>query len=189
MVDNTPGVTVGRKMTAAVGAVALPVSVRGPFCPQPECNKPTATSTAIARRRLPLATKLSIRSTIQRILLTMPAAALPTPLSDAEFRERADGVLAAIEASVDRWLQNDVIDIDSNRTGGMLELGFPDRSKIVINTQPPLQELWLAARRGGFHFKHVEGAWRDTRGGGTFHAVLSECASEQGGKALTFAVD
>lgn len=189
MADNTPGVTVAREVTAAVGAFALPVSVRGPFCPQPECNKPRAISTATASGRPLLAAKLSIRSNIQRILLTMPAAALPTPPSDAEFRERADGVLAAIEASVDRWLQNDVIDIDANRTGGMLELGFPDRSKIVINTQPPLQELWLAARRGGFHFKHVEGAWRDTRSGGTFHAVLSECASEQGGMALMFAVD
>ena len=117
----------------------------------------------------------------------MPTAASPTPLSDAEFRERAGAVLAGIEARVDLWLQNDVIDIDANRTGGMLELSFPDRSKIVINTQPPLQELWLAARRGGFHFKHVEGVWRDTRSGGIFHAVLSDCASEQGGKALTFA--
>lgn len=116
----------------------------------------------------------------------MPAAASPTPMSDAEFREVAGGVLAGIEATIDRWLQNDVIDIDANRTGGMLELGFPDGSKIVINTQPPLQELWLAARRGGFHFKHVGGEWQDTRNGGAFHAVLSECASEQGGKPLTF---
>ena len=117
----------------------------------------------------------------------MPAAAPHTPLSDAEFRERAGGVLAGIETSVDRWLQDDVIDIDANRTGGMLELSFPDGSKIVINTQPPLQELWLAARRGGFHFKLVDGEWCDTRSGGIFHAVLSDCATEQGGKALTFA--
>ncbi len=116
----------------------------------------------------------------------MPEAAPLTPLTDAEFRERAAGVLAAIESSVDRWLQNDVIDIDANRTGGMLELSFPDGSKIVINTQPPLQELWLAARRGGFHFKHIDGGWRDTRSNGDFHAVLSACASEQGGKTLAF---
>ncbi len=119
----------------------------------------------------------------------MPAAAPHTPLSDAEFREEAGGVLAGIEATVDRWLQDDVIDIDANRTGGMLELSFPDGSKIVVNTQPPLQELWLAARSGGFHFKHIEGRWRDTRNGGAFHAVLSDCASEQGGKALAFSAD
>ncbi len=116
----------------------------------------------------------------------MPAAAPHTPLSDVEFREVAGSVLAGIEATVDRWLQNDVIDIDANRTGGMLELSFPDGSKIVVNTQPPLQELWLAARRGGFHFKRIDGGWRDTRNGGDFHAVLSTCASEQGCKPLVF---
>ena len=119
----------------------------------------------------------------------MPEAAPHTPLSDAEFRKAAGAVLSGIEATVDRWLQDDVIDIDANRTGGMLELSFPDRSKIVVNTQPPLQELWLAARRGGFHFRQVDGEWRDTRNGGAFHAVLSDCASEQGGKALDFAPD
>ncbi len=144
---------------------------------------------AIAKEVQPCATKLSDCSDIERILLTMPAAAPHTPLSDAEFREVAGAVLAAIEATVDRWLQDDVIDIDANRTGGMLELSFPNGSKIVVNTQPPLQELWLAARRGGFHFRHSEGVWQDTRESGTFHAVLSACASEQGGKALTFGAD
>ncbi len=116
----------------------------------------------------------------------MTAVTPHTLLSDAEFREAAGAVLARIEATIDGWLQDDVIDIDANRTGGMLELSFPGGSKIVVNTQPPLQELWLAARRGGFHFTRVSGEWRDTRNGGAFHAVLSECASEQGGKALTF---
>jgi len=141
---------------------------------------------AIAKSWQPLETKLSDCSDIKRILLTMPADTPHTPLSDAEFREVAGGVLAGIEATVDRWLQNDEIDIDANRTGGMLELSFPDGSKIVVNAQPPLQELWLAARRGGFHFKRADGEWRDTRNGGAFHEVLSDCASEQGGKALTF---
>ena len=64
MVDNAPGVTVGREITAVVGAFALAVSVRGPFCPQPECNKARAISKGIARGRPPLAAKLSIRSDI-----------------------------------------------------------------------------------------------------------------------------
>ena len=72
-------------------------------------------------------------------------------------------LLAAIEASVDRWLQADEIDIDSQRTGGLLELVFPDDSKLIVNTQPPLHELWLAARSGGYHYRWANGAWRDTR--------------------------
>lgn len=110
----------------------------------------------------------------------------PTPLTDAQYQERTRAVLAAVEAQVDGWLDAGVIDIDSARTGGLLELSFPDRSKIVINTQPPLHELWLAARSGGFHFKFVEGRWLDTREGQDFFALLSACSSEQGGRVLEF---
>ena len=109
-----------------------------------------------------------------------------TTLTDAEYRRLTGEVLARIEATVDRWLQDDIIDIDSERTGGLLELSLPGGSKIVVNTQPPLQELWLATRGGGHHFKHVDGAWRDTRDGAEFFARLSEAASAQGGKALVF---
>jgi CyaY protein len=107
-------------------------------------------------------------------------------LSDGRYHERADAVLADIEAAVDCWLQQDVIDIDTNRTGGLLELSFPNGSKIVVNMQPPLQELWLAARAGGFHFKYVDVCWVDTRDGREFFEVLSGCASEQAGKKLSF---
>jgi CyaY protein len=109
----------------------------------------------------------------------------PTPLSDSEYHRLTSEVLARIEATVDRWLQDDVIDIDANRTGGLLELGFPGGSKIVVNTQPPLQELWLAARAGGYHFKHFDGAWRE-REGREFYELLSDTASAQGGKPLRF---
>ena len=37
----------------------------------------------------------------------------------------------------------------------------------------------MAARSGGYHYKHVEGHWRDTRDGSDFFDALSACASEQ----------
>jgi CyaY protein len=117
----------------------------------------------------------------------MNVTIVPTPLSDGEYHARTASVLASIEAAVDRWLQDDVVDIDANRTGGLLELALPNGSMIVINTQPPLHELWLAARSGGYHFKHVSGRWLDTRDGRDFFEVLSVSATEQAGKPLRFA--
>lgn len=110
----------------------------------------------------------------------------PERLSDTEYDSRARAVLASVEATVDRLLEDDVIDIDASRTGGLLELSFPAGGTIVINTQPPLHELWLAAPSGGFHFKASGGHWVDGRDGGEFFAVLSTCASELGGKTLRF---
>ena len=107
-------------------------------------------------------------------------------LSDTEYQRLTNAVLASIEAAADRWLQDDVIDIDPRRTGGLLELGFPDGSKIVVNTQPPLHELWLASRAGGHHFRFESGRWVDTKDGTEFFARLSAEASAQGGRPRRF---
>jgi CyaY protein len=123
---------------------------------------------------------------MQRILSTMSQCPAATPLSDADYQRATAGVLASIEATADRWLQQDLIDIDTQRTGGLLELVFPDASRIVINTQPPLQEVWLAARAGGYHYRHVQGRWLDTRDGSEFFDALSRHASAQGGCELRF---
>jgi CyaY protein len=106
-------------------------------------------------------------------------------LNDGEYHRLADAVLASVEATVDRWLDQDIVDIDTHRAGGLLELSMPDGSKIVINTQPPLHEIWLAARSGGYHFRHADGRWVD-REGEEFFAKLSACASAQAGRALRF---
>lgn len=109
-----------------------------------------------------------------------------TSLTDPEYQRLTASVLGGVEATVDAWLQDDVVDIDAHRTGGLLEMHFPNGSTIVLNTQPPLHELWLAARSGGFHFRFVDGRWVDTKDGREFHAALSECASAQAGLALSF---
>jgi CyaY protein len=109
-----------------------------------------------------------------------------TPLTDIEYRAKTNALLAQVEATIDRWLHEDVVDIGSHRTGGLLEMIFANGSKIVLNTQPPLHELWMAARRGGYHYRHADGRWID-REGGEFLEALSTCTSEQAGRVLRFA--
>ncbi|WP_310389353.1 iron donor protein CyaY [Roseateles sp.] len=109
-----------------------------------------------------------------------------TPLTDAEYLAKTRAMLDLIETKVDAWLDANVIDIDSHRSGGLLELSLPGGSKIILNTQAPLQELWLAARAGGFHFRYVDGLWLDTKTGAEFLAVLATQVSAQGGQPLNF---
>ena len=119
----------------------------------------------------------------------MTSKLAPHQLSDSDYASKTAAVLARIEATVDRWLEEDIIDVDTLRTGGLLELAFPNDSKIVVNTQPPLQELWLAGRAGGLHFYWAGDCWRDTRDQREFFAALSTLASEQAGRPLKFEVD
>lgn len=116
----------------------------------------------------------------------MSDAATSSGLTDVQYDQIIRETLSRIETTVDRWLEEDVADIDTARTGGMLTLTLPNRSQLIINAQPPLHELWLAAKRGGFHFKWVGNQWVDTRSAEEFFALLSACASEQFGGALRF---
>lgn len=107
-------------------------------------------------------------------------------MTDLEYLDRAESLLASVEASCDRINDGTDADIDNQRVGGMVTLTFPDRSQIIVNLQKPLHEVWMAARSGGFHYKWDGQAWRDTKAGSEFFADLSRYASEQAGTALAF---
>jgi CyaY protein len=107
-------------------------------------------------------------------------------MSETEFLDQADSILSTIETAMDRLNDEDVLDVECKRSGNVLEIEFIDNgSKIIVNSQAPLQEMWVAARSGGFHYKQVDGEWRNTRDGTELYAALSRMASEQGGAEVT----
>ena len=107
-------------------------------------------------------------------------------MTDLEFLDQAERLLAGVEASCDRINDETDADLDNQRVGGMITITLPNRSQLVINLQKPLHEVWLAARRGGFHYRFDGQQWRDTKGQGEFWQHLSDCASEQAGMPLRF---
>jgi len=108
-------------------------------------------------------------------------------MTDTEFMDRAEILLKAVEANCDRLNDRTDADIDNQRTGGMVTLSFPNHSQIIINLQKPLQEIWMAAKSGGYHYKFDGAHWMDTKGQGEFFASLSRDASAQTGISLVFA--
>lgn len=108
-------------------------------------------------------------------------------MTDAEFMDRAEHLLKAVESHCDRINDDTSVDIDNQRTGGMITLVFANDSQIVINLQKPLQEVWLAAKCGGFHYQFDGKHWLDTKGQGEFFKSLSRFASQQSGSDLVFA--
>ena len=109
-------------------------------------------------------------------------------MTDLDYLNRAEAVLEAVELACDRINDESDADVDNQRTGGMVTLTFGNGSQIIINLQKPLQEIWLAARAGGFHYRFNEqlGQWTDTKDAREFFTVLTRCASEQAGQALAF---
>ena len=103
-------------------------------------------------------------------------------MTDSDYLARAEAVLTRIEQAAD----DSDADIEIERSGNVLTLEFENGSKIIVNLQPPMQEIWIAAKAGGFHFKFVDGQWLDTRNGREFFESLSDYATQQAGERSEF---
>ncbi len=96
-------------------------------------------------------------------------------MTEPEFLAECDRILQVIEDGLDRV----EIDVDSERSGNVLTLEFEDASKIIVNGNTPLREMWIAAKAGGYHFAKHPGGWMDSRGGDEFFESLSKLISQQ----------
>ena len=102
-------------------------------------------------------------------------------MDDSEFNALAEQVLARIDAALEAC----DADLDFELApGGVLEIEFADRSKIIINRHGVAKEIWVAARAGGFHFRWDGTAWRDTRDNAELMEKLSMLASQQAGETI-----
>ena len=103
-------------------------------------------------------------------------------MNDSEFNTLADAMLARIESGLDA----SGADLDfAMVSAGVLEIELADASKIIVNRHAAAQELWVAARSGGFHFRWDGNDWRDTRDGSELFAALSALVSAQSGTAVS----
>lgn len=104
-------------------------------------------------------------------------------MNESDFERLADDAIAAIEEAIDE----SGADIDYDTAGGILTLEFGDGSRIIVNKQAPLSQLWVAARSGGYHFDYDAGGecWRLQGEGDELFAALGRWCSEQAGEAVT----
>lgn len=109
-------------------------------------------------------------------------------MTESEFLALAESTLGRIEAALERASNEGDLDVECSRSGNVLEIEFLDNgSKIIVNSQAPMQEIWVAARSGGFHYRQEDGQWINTRDRSELFASLSKMVSEQGGVALVLA--
>ncbi len=100
-------------------------------------------------------------------------------MNDSEFHRLADNLWMTIEERLDDWDGDSDIDCEIN--GGILTLSFENGSKIIINRQEPLHQVWLAAKQGGYHFDLKDGEWVCDRSGETFWDLLEAGSDGAGG--------
>lgn len=105
-------------------------------------------------------------------------------MTESEFLALTDRIFARIEHALD----DAGLDVDCLISGNVLEIEFDDGNKVVVNRHVPNQELWIAARSGGFHFARRDGQWIAARDGAEFGATLSSVVSTAAGEPFRFDV-
>jgi len=98
-------------------------------------------------------------------------------MNESEFVTASLAVLATIARHADAWQDAHDVDVEAELSGNVLTLTFSDASQIVVNSQRAVQEIWVAAPSGGFHYRYDSGRWRDTRGGPDLDEALSQLCS------------
>jgi len=110
-------------------------------------------------------------------------------IDDKQFHQLGSNLLHAIELALEAADDKLDLDLDVERQGSnVINIRFRDKSVIVVNTQPPLHEIWVAAKSGGYHYRWAgtmaQPLWLDTKTGQELLSDLSQFASAQAGHPL-----
>ncbi len=102
-------------------------------------------------------------------------------MNESEFREIAEQTIEDIQDAIDDC----GADIDYDEIGGVLTLEFENGSKIIFSKQGAMNQLWMAALSGGFHFDYDESSEQwicDSGDNEELYSMLSRLATEQAGE-------
>ncbi|NHR03822.1 iron donor protein CyaY [Chromobacterium haemolyticum] len=103
-------------------------------------------------------------------------------MNETEFLRYTDAIFTRIEAAID---DND-LDADYLVSGNVLDIEFSDGAKIIVNRHTANQELWIAAKSGGYHFAFRDGRWIAARDGSEFFSTLSAAIAAACGETIEF---
>ncbi len=103
-------------------------------------------------------------------------------MNDADFNRQVDDTLETLE------LLLEAADIDYENSAGILTVEFENDTSMIFSRQSGNNQLWLAARSGGYHFEWDESAqdWRCTRSGELLKPMASREVSQQGEVAFSW---
>ena len=102
-------------------------------------------------------------------------------MQDREYQEVVDGLFYEIEDAIDTL----DAEIDVDASGGLLTIGFPDGSSLILSRQAASQEIWVAAKSGGYHLSFQDGRWLCHQSGESLRELLDRLFTEQLGETVS----
>lgn len=103
-------------------------------------------------------------------------------MNEAEYTELVDDLMLALEEALDQCETE--IDYESN--SGVMTLTIEENGSVVIvSRQSAVQQIWVAAKSGGYHFVFENNQWRCTTTGESFVELLNRVCTEQSGEQVS----
>ena len=96
-----------------------------------------------------------------------------------QFHALTDQLFYQIELYLDKYADEHDIDLDYETNGNVITISFPNNSKIIVNTQEPLFQVWLATQKQGYHFDLVNEQWICNRTDQPFEEIFALSVQEQ----------
>lgn len=108
-------------------------------------------------------------------------------LEETEFLSLAADAWKRVLGAIDRL---DPEDVEADARADVVNITLRDGTRLVLNTQRPVRQLWLAGAGRGWHFAWdaASGSWLDEKGSGDeLYATLATLVERgSGGKKLSY---
>jgi CyaY protein len=87
---------------------------------------------------------------------------------------------------LDLFQDVDPDDADAESVGDVVRVALRGGQRIVLNTQRPVRQLWLAGGQSAWHFSYDPASqrWLDDKGRGELFDVLRKLAKDAAGLSL-----
>ncbi|HKU42518.1 MAG TPA: iron donor protein CyaY [Polyangiales bacterium] len=105
-------------------------------------------------------------------------------MDESEFERRA---AEAWKRVIDLFEDVDPDDADIEQAGDVIRIDFRGGQRVVLNTQRPARQLWLAGGASAWHFSYdpARDSWLDDKGRGVeLYAQLAALAKQAVGLEL-----
>jgi CyaY protein len=96
-------------------------------------------------------------------------------MNEQQYHQMVDTLFLKIES----WLENAEEELDFDSQEGILTITFEQGDCLVLSRQTSLQEIWLAAKQGAYHFRLHQGVWV-TKNQQTLIETIADCAKHAG---------
>lgn len=95
------------------------------------------------------------------------------------FNKEVDSLYKKIECFVDDFILKKDVDIDFICSGNVITLCFQNKTQIIINTQEPLSQVWIATQEQGYHFDFRDCDWHCKKTDENLFSVLRSALIKQ----------